>query len=441
MANKKSLIVDDSKSARTVLKSMLDSFGLDVVTVESAADAIKYLQQYRPDVIFMDHMMPEMDGFEAVKLIKDNPQTAVIPIIMYTSKAGDVYLSKARELGAVGIISKTISPVGLKETLFKLGLVDSEKIESSLQKKPVANKNANTATTNHVNIKNNRELLIRDIQRSIDEQTIELHKSMWLGIESVSNEIFNKLKTEHKEELERQQQVSKHENKTRPWTLYFITFLLALASIFSIQLFNQNLQLKNSLATINKQAESNFEKTKTVEQTTLITQPSDENKKARFNFIIGVHNQSIAYPYNELAFNENRLSTLQTIINQALHVGYRGKIILHAHIGEFCYARDKIGNYVLADDESSVSGCDYIGNIAQPSDAPFIYQSMDFVNFLSDMTQLTEDGVVIEVKNMHRVFDVAQYPEKAIQTKAKDWNSAAQQNNRVTIKLEPVAVD
>ena len=90
MAIKKALIVDDSKSARLVLKRMLIEFALDVDTVESAIDALTYLKDHQPDVIFMDHMMPGMDGFEAIKHIKINPKTAVIPIMMYTSRSGDV---------------------------------------------------------------------------------------------------------------------------------------------------------------------------------------------------------------------------------------------------------------------------------------------------------------------------------------------------------------
>ena len=80
MAIKQALIVDDSKSARVVLKRMLIDLALNVDTVETAVDAIDYLVNHQPDVIFMDHMMPGIDGFEAVKLIKTNPNTASIPI-------------------------------------------------------------------------------------------------------------------------------------------------------------------------------------------------------------------------------------------------------------------------------------------------------------------------------------------------------------------------
>jgi CheY-like chemotaxis protein len=79
---KTALVVDDSKTARNVLKKILETHDLEVATAESAEAAIDYLSDSRPDIIFMDHEMPGIDGLEAVSAIKDNPATATIPIMM-----------------------------------------------------------------------------------------------------------------------------------------------------------------------------------------------------------------------------------------------------------------------------------------------------------------------------------------------------------------------
>ena len=104
---KRALIVDDSRSARVILSRMLEQHGMAVDTAESAEQALEYLQQQRPDVIFMDHLMPGMDGFQAVQAIKADPQTATIPLMMYTSQEGELYVSQARALGAVGSATRT----------------------------------------------------------------------------------------------------------------------------------------------------------------------------------------------------------------------------------------------------------------------------------------------------------------------------------------------
>ena len=92
MGAKRALIVDDSKSARLFLARVLENYDIDVDSAESAEAAIDYLGSNRPDVIFMDHLMPGMDGLQAVQAIKNNPLTATIPIMMYTSQEGELYL-------------------------------------------------------------------------------------------------------------------------------------------------------------------------------------------------------------------------------------------------------------------------------------------------------------------------------------------------------------
>ena len=98
--SKKALIVDDSRSACQFLAKLLAERDVDSDSVNSAEDALDYLRSKKPDVIFLDHNMPGMDGLETVKIIKSNPETATIPVLMYTTEEGEVYLGQARALGA-----------------------------------------------------------------------------------------------------------------------------------------------------------------------------------------------------------------------------------------------------------------------------------------------------------------------------------------------------
>ncbi|MBK8183774.1 MAG: response regulator [Candidatus Competibacteraceae bacterium] len=111
------LIVDDSKSARLMLRKMLQSFGLTVDTVDSAEDALNYLRAQRPDGIFMDHTMPGLDGIAAVKRIKQEPAIAAIPITMYTSKDEPAYQEEAHQAGAIGVLVKPATPDALGNVL------------------------------------------------------------------------------------------------------------------------------------------------------------------------------------------------------------------------------------------------------------------------------------------------------------------------------------
>jgi CheY-like chemotaxis protein len=123
MGAKRALIVDDSKTARLFLARALEKYDIDVDSAESAEAAIEYLSSNRPDVIFMDHLMPGMDGFQAVQAIKNDARTATIPIMMYTSQEGELYLGQARALGAVGVLPKQIKPTDVSKVLYQLHLV------------------------------------------------------------------------------------------------------------------------------------------------------------------------------------------------------------------------------------------------------------------------------------------------------------------------------
>ncbi len=123
MTSRRALVVDDSRSARAFLTRILERYELTVDGVDSAEQALAYLSQQQPDVIFMDHLMPGMDGFQALQAIKNNPRTATIPIMMYTSQEGELYLSQARALGAIGVLPKQIKHADVSKALDQLKLL------------------------------------------------------------------------------------------------------------------------------------------------------------------------------------------------------------------------------------------------------------------------------------------------------------------------------
>lgn len=456
MAIKQALIVDDSKSARLVLKRMLIDLALNVDTVETAFDAIDYLVNHQPDVIFMDHMMPGIDGFEAVKLIKTNPNTASIPIMMYTSRGGDVYLSQAQALGAVGVIPKTISPVGLKESLFKLGLINERRIN---ERRIVSALEADEPVDEAIAGKEDKQVIkerpitqhgdhdtfLDELEKLMDDQTVELHKSMWLGVESVSHEIFNRLNGELEKQLEKTRPAPPEQNKIFS-PLYIVGALLVLSIVFNIRLLSDNYQLeKNIIATNILQTYSPDERSKEKNladrQEVLVEENIPDRQDVLKEFIAWTHNLVLEYPFDELALNDKRLPFIEELVKKALEVEYSGNIILQTHVGKFCMNRDPMGNFILADKNLSVTQCEYIGNDLQPNDAPSAHQSLSFANYLSEINSLNKKSLEVDVDNVSRSFELSKYPKAVPQTTAEEWNLAAQLNNRITVKLEPAPTE
>lgn len=121
MTIKSALLVDDSKVARFALSKLLEKISLKVDMVNSGEEALSYLaSNNNPDVIFMDQLMPGMNGVDATKEIKMNPETSEIPIIMCTSKKSDEFSEDARNFGIYGVLTKPAESQQVVELIEKL---------------------------------------------------------------------------------------------------------------------------------------------------------------------------------------------------------------------------------------------------------------------------------------------------------------------------------
>ncbi|MEP0001876.1 MULTISPECIES: response regulator [Marinobacter] len=141
MAIKNALLVDDSKVARFALSKLLEGRDMEVNMAGSAEEALDFLSSHqRPDVIFMDHLMPGMNGVEAAKAIKGNPDTAAIPIIMCTSKKSSSFMEEARNFGVYNVLTKPPHTEGLSLVLEQL---NSDVTEGNLPEPPELDADSN----------------------------------------------------------------------------------------------------------------------------------------------------------------------------------------------------------------------------------------------------------------------------------------------------------
>jgi CheY-like chemotaxis protein len=120
MDQMKILLVDDSKSARYALRLQLQRHGIDVETADSAESAFEMLKGELPDAILMDHMMPGLNGFEALEAIRSDARTAHLPVVMCTSHEDADFAATALRKGVIGILPKSVAPEKLPEILNRL---------------------------------------------------------------------------------------------------------------------------------------------------------------------------------------------------------------------------------------------------------------------------------------------------------------------------------
>lgn len=116
----KALIVDDSKVVRVKLTRVLEARQFKVDCVESGKDALEHLKHNHPDIIFMDFMMPDMDGFETTGIITKDPALSHIPVVICTGQDSAEERARANENGASGFLTKPVEEPALDALIKEL---------------------------------------------------------------------------------------------------------------------------------------------------------------------------------------------------------------------------------------------------------------------------------------------------------------------------------
>lgn len=104
------LVVDDEPDAIELIEFNLKTTGFHVISAADGAEALKKARAVLPAVILLDVMLPEVDGMEVCKILRRDPATASIPIIMLTAKAAELDRVLGLELGADDYVTKPFSP-------------------------------------------------------------------------------------------------------------------------------------------------------------------------------------------------------------------------------------------------------------------------------------------------------------------------------------------
>lgn len=115
----KVLVVDDSAVELTRLRQIVERAGHQVVTAVDGQEAVERAALEQPDLIFMDIVMPRMDGFRATRALAADAKTAGLPVILVSTKSQPVDIAWARKQGAAHLIGKPYAPSEILEQLAK----------------------------------------------------------------------------------------------------------------------------------------------------------------------------------------------------------------------------------------------------------------------------------------------------------------------------------
>jgi twitching motility two-component system response regulator PilG len=117
LAGARVMVIDDSNTIRRSAEIFLLKAGCEVILAEDGFDALAKIADHQPEVIFVDIMMPRLDGYQTCALIKKNPRLREIPVIMLSSKDGLFDRARGRLVGSDEYLTKPFSKDGLLEAV------------------------------------------------------------------------------------------------------------------------------------------------------------------------------------------------------------------------------------------------------------------------------------------------------------------------------------
>jgi len=412
---KTALIVDDSASARFILSRLLLQHELNVDTAESAEDALQYLVQQRPDVIFMDHLMPGMDGFQAVKAIKANPATATIPIMMYTSQEGELYVGQARALGALGVLPKQVKPVEVSKVLHSLRLVPTgpqgpaEDAEPPVVGPPAA----------------------PDPMRELLEELFHQHRQ---ALQEEIRQGYERLEVPPTQLVE-------PANKGPSQAILGVGLLVvALVGAWFGYLYVQASNRWSEANQRNAELLENVEQQRSIIEVQQAAALASSAKVIDSTAVVGALewavNQTGSYGVGEIALNDGRAESLSDLAANLQAIDFNGVIEYSIHVGRFCMVFSDQGTLMLAPDDLPVGSCSQLGWQDQQAFVLAERQTLAFANAVAQINgRASTANIEVEIVPRGQRLPSIPYPPESPEILAGDWNPRASANHRVEIRL------
>jgi CheY-like chemotaxis protein len=455
MARKRALVVDDSKSARVILSRMLEKYDIEVDMAESAEQAIEYLNSNRPDAIFMDHLMPGMDGLQAVKAIKSNALTATIPIMMYTSQEGELYVGQARALGAMGVLPKQVRPVDVSKVLYELHLLPDRRDTAEPALVPVEIDGAairgsavagrpSAVTAGIGDARAPAADWGRRIEASVKEQSADIRRFVVASLDSFASRIVSDVReivsAPPKDPLP---PAALPKRQVWPWAAALLAVAATAATCAVLWALTRE-ELATSRNEIAAQISANAELQRssrelatTVKDLTAALAASAALNTGATPAGATAGSRLEPVPYGEIPFDRSRLEVLREFLTKLQSQGFHGVVKITSASGLFCLTGNPTDGFAPASAVLPVGKCDLIGNPYEESLPQQQRQSLAFANLLAGVRQRSGGTISVVIENVGSSRPASSYPPRTEALSAGEWNRAAASNNRVEFTAEP----
>lgn len=445
MSTKRALVVDDSKSARVVLSRMLEKYSITVDTAGSAEAALEQIKASRPDVIFMDHLMPGMDGLQAVKTLKADPETASIPVVMYTSQEGELYAGTAKALGAVGVLPKTVRPIDVTRVLYQLELLPNRRDTRPPVLQPVLGEEeaqpvvvpaaADTAQPSDTP-PGAGPSEHGWVEARLAEHSAELRRFFVSALEVHGKRLLEEMRPPQAELAPPVIELPEEEPapSPRPWKIALAICLAVLVGLSALhwrtvqesaQAVRARAALERQVATLQADVERLELALKSASAADTGSLPADPGRV-----------EVLPVPYGEAPLAGARLDALRELVAALEASAFAGSLTISSVAGEFCLVGSPEGGYSQAPAELEANRCDLRGNPLQDAFGPIARVPLALANLAASTRQRTENRLRVVIANGADDLSTQPYPAGEGVT-AGQWNAVALANNRLEISIDP----
>ena len=427
---KRALIVDDSRLARTVLSRLLEENGVASDTAESAEIALEYLKHSRPDVVFLDHNMPGIDGFEALDAIKKNPVTATIPVMMYTSEQGEVYVGQARALGALGVLPKTLQPVEVSKVLRTLHLIPGEPTRptpDSEPQTPPARRDADDAGRPAASgVPLDAESLRELLDELVSEKAAALREDFRRELQRLSAPAPAPPTVPEPQRLDR---------RARAFALAS-GLLVAACAVLAYLYWTASTSFEQATASTRRLVAEGAQ----LEDARNSAVRSGAARSPSPSDVLGVLewgvNQGGRYGFGSVPLDDARATVFTALFDQLARLGFAGTVAIEVHTGRFCMDYGQNGGLELAPPTQPAATCEQVGWSEDEAVAIGKSQTLAFANAVASSAARYPRLKIVSASR-GSAEPAFEYPASSADLTAGSWNAVAAANQRVAVKILP----
>lgn len=132
---KRVLIIDDDPAVLGVVKAMLDDNNYEGITAPTPQEGLEKARHLGPDIILLDLLLPDISGLGVLREMKRDPQLASIPVVVFTGLGDNIIAGEARDLGAVGLLTKNCSMNELISMMDKISVLREGELKNAVEKR------------------------------------------------------------------------------------------------------------------------------------------------------------------------------------------------------------------------------------------------------------------------------------------------------------------